>query len=264
MESLSGLWKKLSLSECEGRHFVVEESDGEKEFFLAARFYIGQMLSMEVIAKTLKGLWRARRGFEVRDMGEHRVLFIFREEGDVEKIMNREPWTFNKHLVALKRIEKHTNLRQIQFETTCMWVQLHNLPIGISFSAAKSIVSEVGKVFENNLEEEKYEGSNFARVRVGVDITKPLCRGSKLVLRNGEKSWVCFKYERMPNICQWCGNLTHMDRDCPIWLKGKQALKKAEQQFGSWIRAITSNLARILVVRVASFDENDTETEDNV
>lgn len=56
MESLSGLWKKLSLSECEGRHFVVEESDGEKEFFLAARFYIGQMLSMEVIAKTLKGL----------------------------------------------------------------------------------------------------------------------------------------------------------------------------------------------------------------
>ena len=89
--------------------------------------------------------------------------------------MNREPWTFNKHLVALKRIEKHTNLSHIQFETTCMWVQLHNLPIGISFSATKSIVSEVGKVFENNSEEEKYEGSNFARVRVGVDITKPLC-----------------------------------------------------------------------------------------
>ena len=55
-----------------------------------------------------------------------------------------------------------------------------------------------------------------------------------------------------------------MDRDCPIWLKGKQALKKAEQQFGSWMRATTPNLARISVVRVASFDENDTETEDNV
>ena len=208
MESLSGLWKKLSLSESEGRRFVVEESDGEKEFFLATRFYTGRMLSMEVIAKTLKGLWRTKRGFEVRDMGEHRVLFIFREEGYVEQIMNGEPWTFDKHLVALKRIEKHTNLTQIQFETTCMWVQLHNLPIGISFSATKSIVSEVGKVFENNPEEEKYEGSNFACVRVGVDITKPLCRGRKLVLRNGEESWVCFKYERMHNICQWCGKLT--------------------------------------------------------
>ena len=60
--------------------------------------------------KTLKGIWRTRRGFEVRDMGEHRVLFIFREEGNVEQIMKREPWTFDKHLVALKRIEKHANL----------------------------------------------------------------------------------------------------------------------------------------------------------
>ena len=50
-----------------------------------------------------------------------------------------------------------------------MWVLLHNLPIGISFSAAKSIVSEVGKVFENNLDEE-YEGNNFVCVRVGVDM----------------------------------------------------------------------------------------------
>ncbi|XP_023917804.1 uncharacterized protein LOC112029343 [Quercus suber] len=175
MESLSSMWKKLTLLESEGRSFVVEESDGKKEFFLVARFYTGRMLSMEVIAKTLKGLWRTRRGFKVRDMGEHRVLFIFREEGDVEQIMNREPWTSDKHLVALKRIEKHTNLSQIQFETTCMWVQLHNLPIGISFSAAKSIVFEVRKVFKNNLEENKYEGCNFERVRVGVDITKPLC-----------------------------------------------------------------------------------------
>ena len=175
MESVLSLWEKLSLSESEGRRFVVEENDEVREFFLAARFYIGWMLNIEAIAKTLKGIWRTRRRFEVRDMGEHRVLFIFREEGDVEQIMKGEPWTFDKHLVALKRIEKHTNLSQIQFETTYMWVQLHNLPMGISFSAAKSIVSEVGKVFENNPEEEKYEGSNFACVRVGVDITKPLC-----------------------------------------------------------------------------------------
>ena len=145
-----------------------------------------------------------------------------------------------------------------------MWVQLHNLPIGISFSAAKSILSEVGKVFENNPDEKEYKGSNFVHVRVGVDITKPLCRGRKLVLRNGQESWVCFKYERMPNICQWCGKLTHMDRNCPIWLKGKQALKKVEQQFGSRMRATTPNLARKSVVRVAGFDENDSETEDSV
>ena len=56
-----------------------------------------------------------------------------------------------------------------------MWVQLHNLPIGIPSSITKSIFSEVGKVFENNLGEEVYEGSNFVCIRVGVNIIKPLC-----------------------------------------------------------------------------------------
>ena len=114
-----------------------------------------------------------------------------------------------------------------------MWVQVHNLPIGISSSAAKSIVSVAGKVLENSPDKEVYEGSNFVRVRVGIDITKSLCRGRKLALRDGQDSWVCFKYERMPNICRWCGKFTHMDKECPIWLKGRNTLKEAKQQFGS-------------------------------
>ncbi|KAK7816576.1 hypothetical protein CFP56_043919 [Quercus suber] len=237
MESLSGLWEKFSLSESEGRHFVVEDGVGEREFFLVARFYTGWVLSMEAIAKTLKGIWRTRRGFEVRDMGEHRVLFIFRDERDVEQIMNGEPWSFDKHLVALKRAEKLTDLSKLQFETT-------------------------SKVFENNPENEVYEGSNFIRVRVGVDITKPLCRGRKLAFRTGQDSWVSFKYERLPNICHWCGKLTHMDRECPIWLRGKHVLKEDDKQFGSWMRAMTPNLARKSVVKVAGFEEDDSETED--
>ncbi|KAK7856350.1 hypothetical protein CFP56_023717 [Quercus suber] len=99
--------------------------------------------------------------------------------------------------------------------------------------------------------------------RVGIDIAKPLRKGRKLALRDGLDNWVCFKYERMPNICHWCGKLTHMDRECPIWLKGKNTLKEAEQQFAPWMRAATPNLARKSVVRVAGFEENESETEDS-
>ena len=38
MEALSGLWENFSLSESKGRRFIVEESEDECEFFLAARF----------------------------------------------------------------------------------------------------------------------------------------------------------------------------------------------------------------------------------
>lgn len=63
----------------------MEECDGERDFFLAAKFYTSWVLSMEAIAKTLKGIWRTRRGFEIRDMSDYKVLFIFWDEGAVEK-----------------------------------------------------------------------------------------------------------------------------------------------------------------------------------
>nr|POF26724.1 hypothetical protein CFP56_71387 [Quercus suber] len=104
MKALSGLQEKLSLTESEGKRFLMEDSEDEREFFLAARFYTNRVLSMEVIAKTLKLLWRTRKGFEVRDMGNHMVLFIFRDERDVKQILKGELWSFDKHLVALKRV----------------------------------------------------------------------------------------------------------------------------------------------------------------
>lgn len=58
---------------------------------LAARFFIGKVLSMEVVARTFKILWHTENGFEVRDMGDHRVLFVFSVEYDIDKVLSREP-----------------------------------------------------------------------------------------------------------------------------------------------------------------------------
>ena len=102
MDRLSVLWEKFSLSESEGSKYVVEECVTMGEFFIAAHFFTGRALSMDAIARTFKLLWRTRKGFEVRDMGNHRVLFVFLDKRDVDQVIGGEPWTFDKHLVALK------------------------------------------------------------------------------------------------------------------------------------------------------------------
>ncbi|KAK7821541.1 hypothetical protein CFP56_037582 [Quercus suber] len=56
------------------------------------------------------------------------------------------------------------------------------------------------------------------RVKVKVDIAKPFCHGRLITLKNGEKTWVVFKYARLPNFCFWCGRLSHGDRDCLLWV----------------------------------------------
>ena len=46
----------------------------------------------------------------------------------------------------------------------------------------------VSKVLNSGVGSDDYEGSNFMLVRVQVDITKPLGRGRKIGLSDGEES----------------------------------------------------------------------------
>ena len=68
----------------------------------------------------------------------------------------------------------------------------------------EELCAKVGEVI--HMPEDSYmSGQGFMRVRVRVAITQPLCCGRVVTLENGEQSLVIFKYERLPNLCYWCG-----------------------------------------------------------
>ena len=71
---------------------------------------------MEAIANTFKLLWRTRKGFEVQDMGNHRVLFEFRDALDIDRVLRGEPWLFDKFLVAFKRVSRNTDVKNLVFD----------------------------------------------------------------------------------------------------------------------------------------------------
>ena len=118
---------------------------------------------------------------------------------------------------------------------------------------AQDIVSIAGDVVVSEESNEECEGSQFMQVRVSIDITKPLCRGRKIELNDGEDSWVSFKYECLPNLYYWCNRLTHHDKDCSLWSKWKGSIKEGDQQFRSWLRASTPNLGKKTIIRVVRY-----------
>nr|GLL37548.1 uncharacterized protein LOC109174453 [Ipomoea trifida] len=75
----------------------------------------------------------------------------------------------------------------------------------------------------------------FYRVRVALDVSKPLKKQMKLKRENGTWVLIDFRYERLPTFCFLCGVIGHGDRVCPKIVHGID--RSAEKPFGVWLRA---------------------------
>ena len=126
---------------------------------------------------------------------------------------------------------------------------------------AKEIVSLAGEVVEEVTDKGQQDKYNFLRIRVILDLTKPLCRGRRITTAKGGDGWVSFRYERLPIMCYGCGMLTHNDRDCTSGSRARGTQSEGDKQFGSWLRASTPHPYKKSVIRVEGF-EDDSEVEE--
>ena len=86
-------------------------------------------LNTESIVRTFNTIWMPKNGFKVCNVGNHDVLFIFDSEEEIEKILEGEPWSFNKHLVMIQRYDHTILVRDLVFDRVSLWVQVHDIPI---------------------------------------------------------------------------------------------------------------------------------------
>ena len=119
--------------------------------------------------------------------------------------MGSELWSFNKHLVFMQHYDNDRPLKDIKYVQTTFWVQVHRLPLRyMTIKVAEKICGGVGKVIKQS-DSKVYDEGNFIHIKVLVDITMPLCKGRLISLKDDKQVWVSFKYERLSNICYWCG-----------------------------------------------------------
>jgi hypothetical protein len=184
-------------------------------------------------------------------MNDNKLVFIFEDEADQERVMLGEPWVYDKSLVVFQRIEEREAIEEVTFTETSFWVQLHDIPVRrMNEEVARILGSSLGRIAQVAGGTTAANGGQAMRIRVSIDITKPLCRGRMAVLEKGREVWISFKYERLPNFCYWCGHVTHSDKDCPYWLRNQETLHLEDQQFGPWLRALNERPWRQTEIRI--------------
>lgn len=199
---------------------------------------------MDAIGRTLRAVWKTHKSFDIRQVGNHLFLFIFELVNNAKRVLTNEQWSFDKHLVLFRRMEGTRFVRNLNFTTIKFWVQLHGLPVNrLDIPTAIQIGKTIGVVSCHG-HETKMIALDFLRVRVEVNVSKPLCKGRQVILEDDEEVWVSFSYEKLPNFCNWCGMVCHDDKDYDIWLSSKRSLSINSQEFGAWMRDSPFSLGR--------------------
>lgn len=125
-----------------------------------------------------------------------------------------------------------------------MWVQLHGLSFGMMNRAyGNRIENQIGEVIDIDVDKNGLGWGPFFRVRVQINITKPL-HYDTLLNQEGTPIWIPFKYERLPNFCFNCGVILHTSIGCNNDRVGNEFHDIEPNQYKTWLRASTAKISR--------------------
>ena len=154
-------------------------------------------------------------GLRIVEVGQNILQFNFTSMCQMEWVERNGPWNFDNNLLLLTRWRKGLSMATISFTHSPFWVQVWGFPFDcMSEEVGRELGSKLGRYIESDKRSWLPEQAKFIRIRVDLPIDKPLRRGGNIVNIEGDKFWVSFKYERLPNFCFFCGLLGHDEKHC--------------------------------------------------
>lgn len=67
--------------------------------------------------------------FEIRNLGANTVLILFEDVVDVNCILMRGPWFFDKYLIGLYKPGEVATVDNATFDSSSFWIQVHGLQL---------------------------------------------------------------------------------------------------------------------------------------
>lgn len=222
---------------CAIANLTLRHSEPESEFLAVGRLLTHKPVKFRFLKDTMESIWQPAMGMKVKELHPRLYLFRFFHQRDITRIIEDGPWTYNQSLLILRRLEKHEDPKGVPLSNAEFWIQVHGLPAGFRSEAVLEAVGRfVGEFVK--MDERNFDGSLrvFYRIRVALDVAKPLKKGLRMKKDDGEWVLVEFRYERLPTFCFLCGVIGHGEKLCAkMMLEGGE--QKLERPFGAWLRA---------------------------
>ncbi|KAK4254228.1 hypothetical protein QN277_009635 [Acacia crassicarpa] len=205
------------------------------------RVLVGKILASKVYTKSateviLRKAWNLQDGFDVIAISDNAFMFKFTASEEFDRVLRGRPWSINGSLLNLMERTKYKSFEEFDFSRCPVWIQLHNVPMeAMCLENAITIGGYVGEVVL--AEDPVYNGRllrSFLRVRVVLDLRKPLSSGFWLPRPDGQQVWISIRFEKLQNFCYNCGKIGHENKSCGS-VKLMSLAHPSEPRFGDWI-----------------------------
>ncbi|PON95719.1 Endonuclease/exonuclease/phosphatase [Trema orientale] len=170
----------LSLTDAERQIKVISDSDLSNpdnclSLTLVGRVFTERRIDFKNLKDALDSLWRCRRPFDVREIGDNVISFRFGSEFDKRRILLGEPWVFNRQVLILGESDSRTTVQPKDLIWTPFWVQIYNLP----FLSMNSDVGTLYWAFSGSVYRAKHSiSSNVCAIPTSSRLVSPASTSS--------------------------------------------------------------------------------------
>ena len=211
-----------------------EAEDDRVELGLVGKIWTGRHINVNAFMATIKNIWQPKHGLDISAMGKNMFAFQFYHWRDKQRVLEGQPWHFDHHALLLEEIDESIRPSDMEIFAFPMWVRVYNLPFkGRLINAnVEAIGNKIGRFV-------KMDASGLVgidksvRIRILIDVRKPLKQQIKIKMRGGIEDFFEVKYEKPPLFCYHCGLLGHGLKDCDDY-KGEEETKT---KYGEWLKA---------------------------
>lgn len=166
---LQKIFKSLALA-------TKDEKDEEPaEKVLLGKLVSSRVFSKFTVARIASTVWRNCARLKVEKIGDKVFKFMFNSKGDRDRVFSKRPWSFNGSHLILKLWEAERPIIEIDFNTSTLILQIHDLPLNmLKKENALLISNKVGLVHESNINIRIVVKNRFLKVRLDIPINTPL------------------------------------------------------------------------------------------
>ncbi|XP_026457315.1 uncharacterized protein LOC113358023 [Papaver somniferum] len=167
---------------------------------------------MPILNNVLTKAWKPTGTVVITDLGDGYYNANFQFLRDLEAMLQGTPWSIKEDFMLIERCKEDSLLKDYDFKYVCFWIHVYGLPFSmLNPSKVLNIIQNIGKPDPIDTTMAAKWGK-YTRVRVQLDITKPLPKDMIITLKSKKKITIHFRYEKLPRMCFFCGFFGHVKK----------------------------------------------------